>query len=169
MNGTTKVRHDGVPRPTPETAHAVHLFTDAGLWLAHALRTARMRPDTVRQKALDALAFSFEFRARSVAIPTKLAGTSRHQDALVQVNEIRPLVGHRLTAEDDGDALVVRFEDLTLGHVQDKHVPWLRPLLPYGATIHYLCVSGTNRTEGFYGLNVAIANVAVALRRLGTS
>ena len=67
----------------------------------------------------------------------------------------------------DGDRVTVAFSDMTLGRIQDKHVPWLRPLLAHGAAVYFLTVTGTDRAEGSFGCNVVIAHAAAAIERLG--
>lgn len=172
MNGSSiKVRHaHGVSTPTTlnrdAAAHALHLLSQARLWLGHATTQSRMRADTLHRKAFDSLTFSLEAGARAFTIPSKLGGTSKHQDAIRRLYDLSPLSGHRLDVQENGEELVVSFHDLTLGIVQDKHVPWLRPLLPYGVPLHFLTVTGADREEGGYlGVNVAIARTGAAIER----
>jgi len=167
MNRSTKVRPAAVHpiHPTTSADYALRLTREAQLWQQHAAEQSRMREATLASKALDAVAFSLEVKAHTLAIPTKLSGTSQHQDALRQLDELSPLRGHRLALRSTEGDLQVYFQDLMLGCVQGKHVPWLRPLIPFGATLHLLQVTGRDRDDGFLGVNVAIASVAPAIDR----
>lgn len=171
MYNHTNVRN-GVQIPTSnEQVHdrARLIIQQAQVWTDFVLDHARMKAGTVYKKALDSINFSLEVNARAFAVPSKLSGTSRFQEALRMLHDLNPIRGHRLQVSVDGDRVEIAFSDVVIGQVQDKHAPWLRPLLPFGATVHFLTVTGTDRTEGFYGSNIAIANVAAAMDRLKQS
>ena len=148
--------------------HARRIAREAERWLTFATERTRMKPGTLTQKALGACAFSVHKRASSLAVPSKLTGTSRHQRrlrALVNTPEARwaPL---DLDAVEDG--LLVRHDRAPLGLVQSKHCPWVRPLVPFGLTVYLARVTGTEGTRRGYrlGCNVAFGHVGEALRRL---
>lgn len=160
--------HRRIPNRTGHD-HALLITRQAQAWTDFVLEHARMQPATVHRKAMDAVAFTLEMKARSFAVPSKLASTSRYQDALAMLDELNPLRGHRLSMQVEDEHIVVAFTDVVLGRVQDKHVPWLRLLLAFGATAHLLTVTGTDRKEGFLGCNVAFAHVHPAMERLKSS
>ena len=150
--------------------HARRIAREAERWLALASERTRMRPDTLTAKALDACAFSVHRRASSLAVPSKLTGTSRHQPRL------RTLAGDGvrwaaldLDAVEDG--LVARHEGAPLGLVQSKHLGWVRPLVPFGLTAYLARVTGAEGTRRGYrlGCNVAFGHVGEAVRRLAES
>ena len=153
---------------------ARQIAREAERWLALATERTRMRPNTLTAKAFGACAFSVQRRASSLAVPSKLVGTSRHQPRL------RALAGDStarwavldLDAVDDG--LLASRDGAPLGLVQSKHLGWVRPLLPFGLTVHLSHVTGTGAASpaasggGGYrlGCNVAFGHVGQALRRL---
>ena len=145
---------------------AQRIAREAERWLALATEHTRMRPDTLAAKAFGACAFSVQRQASSLAVPSKLTGTSRHQPRL------RALAGDPtaqwaaldLDAVDDG--LRVSRDGALLGLVQSKHLGWVRPLLPFGLTVHLSRVTGTGGRHYRLGCNVAFGHVGDALRRL---
>ena len=147
--------------------HARQIAREAENWLALATEHTRMRPDTLTAKALGSCAFSVQKQASSLAVPSKLTGTSRHQPKL------RTLAGAGaqwaaldLDAVEDG--LVARHDGAPLGLVQSKHLGWVRPLVPFGLTVYLSHVTGTGAAGRGYrlGCNVAFGHVGQALRRL---
>lgn len=159
--------------PTPTTVTPASGSTDrttrvadqAVRWAAFAIGRARMRPETVHAKAVHSAAFSAACGATHLAIPTKLAGTSRHQAALWALVRDPAAPWAELDIEPGDGGLVVSHGDDVLGHVRAKHAPWLRPLVPFGARVHLGRVTGSERAHYTLGLNVALA-VGEALDRL---
>ena len=128
--------------------HAQRTAREAERWLALATERTRMRPDTLTAKAFGACAFSVQKQASSLAVPSKLTGTSRHQPKL------RTLAGDGarwaaldLDAVEDG--LVARHNGAPLGRVQSKHLGWVRPLVPFGLTVYLSRVTGTGGRHGY--------------------
>ncbi len=155
------------PAIPPDEAHAQALARQADRWLAFAAERSRMTPRTVTAKALDSLAFSVLHGARSFAVPSKLTGTRAHQRrlwALVR-DGYRPF--ERLTLDTaTTDGIAVSLDDEPLGAVQTKHVPWARPLVPFGLTVHLAKVTGSERDGYTLGANVVLGGVGEALGRL---
>ena len=151
---------------------ARQIAREAGRWRAFVGDRSRMLPATLHAKALDACAFSVLHGASSLAVPSKLVGTSSHPHAL------RALAGASWTAldlDDRGDALVVSHDGRPLGRVQSKHLGWVRPLVPFGLSVYLSRVtgggSGGGRSAGCdatyrLGCNVAFGHVGAALIRL---
>lgn len=138
----------------------------AARWLALAEDRTRMRRHTLVAKALSSVAFSVQHGAASLAVPSKLAGTSEHQRTLWAMVREHVAPWTELALDDAGDGLAVRYGGDVLGEVQPKHLPWVRPLVPFGLTAHLARVTGTPY-EGFtLGLNCVLGNVGLALGRL---
>ncbi|MEP0547491.1 MAG: DUF6166 domain-containing protein [Rhodothermales bacterium] len=68
-------------------------------------------------------------------------------------------------ATDNRPRLVVSYEGEELGAVQPKHVPWLRPLIPFGAGIYLVRVTGQER-DFTLGLNCCFSRVGNAVAAL---
>lgn len=146
---------------------------EAERWLAFALGRTRMRPRTLTRKALSACAFSVHHGTRSLAVPSKLVGTSRHQRRLREIaSDARgtgtPWDALDLDVQDDRVAVSHRGE--RLGEVQSKHLPWVLPLVPFGLGLCLTRVTGTDRAlDARYGralklgCNVAFVGVGEAL------
>ena len=122
--------------------HARQIAREAERWLALATERTRMKPGTLAAKALGACAFSVHKRASSLAVPSKLTGTSRHQPRLrALVNDPKARwAALDLDAVEDG--LLVRHDGAPLGLVQSKHLGWVRPLVPFGLTVYLSRVTG---------------------------
>lgn len=166
------VREEGRGFELPEAdAYARRLAEEAEAWLAHTRTRARMKEETVVRKALSALAFSFGYRTHNFAVPSKLTGTSKHQPALWSMVKSHIGLGTPLQIDErDGSTsthprLVVSYDGDELGEVQSKHVPWLRPLLPFGAGVYLIRVTGRER-DFTLGCNVAFGRVGSALTAL---
>jgi len=169
INTHQKVR-TAVPHVLPHPAQPVgdrelRLANQAARWAAFARSHCRLRSENVNRKALESLQFSIVCGARDLAIPSKLSGTSRYQEALRTVHELHPLRGHRLSVTRVGDQLQVSFADVMLGRVQNKHLGWLIPLLEHGTGIHLLQVTGTDCPDHWLGMNIAFSRVAPAIDR----
>lgn len=135
-------------------------------WLAFAVDRSRMRPGTLTAKALAAVAFSVHHGAASLAVPSKLAGTSGHQRALWALVRDRPAPWAELALDATGGPLVASLGGAPLGAVQAKHAPWVRPLLPFGLTVHIARVTGHAYEAYTLGCNVCFGHVGLALGRL---
>ena len=148
--------------------HARQIAREAENWLALATEHTRMKPGTLRAKAFGACAFSVQRGASSLAVPSKLTGTSRHQPrlrALAITPEAR-WAALDLDAVEDG--LLARHDGAPLGLVQSKHLGWVRPLIPFGLTVYLSRVTGTGAAARGYqlGCNVAFGHVGEAIHRL---
>ena len=143
---------------------------EAGLWRAFAAERSRMQPGTLDAKALDACAFSVHHGASSFAVPSKLVGTSRHQGALRAISQASNTSWLTLDLDARGEHLVVSRGGRVLGRVQPKHLGWVRPLIPFGLTVHLGRVTGADaagQRSGFrLGCNVAYGHVGMALDQL---
>ena len=146
--------------------HARQIARQAERWLALATERTRMKPGTLTQKALGACAFSVQRRASSLAVPSKLTGTSRHQPRLRALANDPEARWAALDLDAVEDGLVVRHEGAPLGLVQSKHLGWVRPLVPFGLTVYLSRVTGTGNRSYRLGCNVAFGHVGEALRRL---
>ncbi|WP_095510022.1 DUF6166 domain-containing protein [Rubrivirga marina] len=163
---THAVRHTSGTHTTPDEAHAAEVAAQAGRWLAFATERSRMRPGTLLAKALASATFSTLHRASSLAVPSKLVGTAKHQRALWALvrDPADPWAELRLGVTNE--AITASLGDEALGSVQAKHVPWVRPLVPFGLTAHLARVTGSE-TEGYtLGANVVLGHVGRALDRL---
>ena len=142
---------------------------EAGRWRTFAAERSRMRPGTLDVKVLDACAFSVHHGASSFAVPSKLVGTSRHQPLLRSLSQNPNTSWLALDLGARGDA-VVSCGGRVLGRVQPKHLGWVRPLVPFGLTVHLARVTGTDASgqgRGYrLGCNVAFGHVGKALGRL---
>jgi len=156
--------------PQPD-AYARRLAEEAEAWLSHTRTRARMKDETVVRKALSALAFSFRHRTHDFAVPSKLTGVSKHQPALWSMVRSNVALGTPLRIEERHSGkstrprLVVFYDGDELGEVQSKHVPWLRPLLPFGARIYLVRITGRER-DYTLGCNVAFGHVGHAVSAL---
>lgn len=172
MSNTTMNARPGVQIHThlkPALDHATVITRQAQRWAAYALERGTMRPAAVYRKAQDSVDFSLTVGANTFAVPSKLTGTRDRQEALGLLHELRPIKGHRLDVTAAGEGLVVSFAGMQLGLVQSKHVPWIRPLLEHGASVHLLQITGTDDPKKFMGCNIAFAHVAGAIDRLRLS
>jgi hypothetical protein len=125
-----------------------------------------MRPETILAKALTSATFSAVHRATSLAIPSKLAGTSKHQRALWALVRDPAEPWAPLDLDFTNDGITARLDEEALGTVQPKHLGWVRPLIPFGLTVHLARVTGSE-TEGYtLGANVVLGRVGEALDRL---
>lgn len=143
---------------------------EAGRWRTFAAERTRMQSGTLDAKAFGACAFSVHHGASSLAVPSKLVGTSRHQPLLRSLSQDPNTSWLALDLGARGDHLVVSRGGRVLGRVQPKHLGWVRPLLPFGLTVHLARVTGTDasgRGRGYrLGCNVAFGHVGEALGRL---
>ena len=146
--------------------HAQRIAREAEHWLALATERTRMRPDTLAAKAFGACAFSVQRRASSLAIPSKLVGTSRHQSRLRALADDSTARWAALDLDAVDDGLLASRDGAPLGLVQSKHLGWVRPLVPFGLVVYLTRVTGTGGRHYRLGCNVAFGHVGDALRRL---
>lgn len=167
MSNNTNVRMGvRIPNPSERAAQrVVRLTQEAERWANFALARSAMSLERIRRKASESFAFALEHNTQAFAVPTKLCGTRDLQEALRVLHNLRPLRGHRLDVSACGDRLAVSFADMLVGFVQDKHAPWLRPLLEHGAAVYLLGVTGHDAPHKYLGLNVAIGFVAQAIEK----
>lgn len=169
---TPVVRDDGAHytasgmRVPPEDVRSRQIAEQAERWIAYADERTRMARRTIVRKALASTAFSIQNGASSLAVPSKLSGTSAHQRALWGLvrGHVRPWV--ELDLDDAGDGLVVRHGDDALGQIQPKHGGWVRPLVSFGLRVYLARVTGTPYDGYTLGLNVVLGHVGRSLGRL---
>jgi hypothetical protein len=152
---------------TESEVRAQRVAAEATRWLAFAGERTRMRPETLLAKTLQSACFSVETGASGFAVPSKLVRVSENQRrlwALVRDGYDRY---ERLDVDTSTvEGVRVCVGDEVLGEVQSKHVPWVRPLVAFGLTVHLSRVTG-HETEGHtLGLNVVFGGVGRALAAL---
>ncbi len=161
---TTRPR---VVLPATAPTYVERITAQADAWAHHASAASRMRPATIAAKAERAIAFTCEYAASSLVLPSKLSGVSRAQQALVSMRETGVPTGYPLSVQEkDEGEISVRYAGTVLGCVQAKHVPWTRPLVGYGLSVHVLAVTGSVEDGHFLGLNVAFCGSAEAIARV---
>ena len=180
MNTLSNSRSHARVLPHPAAASRsdfLALLDQSSRWASFAQQRTSQQPGMLHKKALDAARFSAEVGAHSLTMPSKLVGTSRHQDAVCVLVAHLNASGHsgrgvRLDVVDEAGALFVSFalssKRYRLGRVQHKHVGWLRPLLYHGAEVYLLAVTGLDRENATLGVNVAFGHVGAALARIGS-
>ena len=147
--------------------HARQIARQAERWLALATERTRMKPGTLTAKAFAACAFSVQRQASSLAVPSKLTGTSRHQPKLRALSSNPEARWAALDLDAVEDGLRASHDGAPLGLVQSKHLGWVRPLVPFGLTVYLSRVTGGGGGRGYrLGCNVAFGHVGEALRRL---
>ena len=153
---------------------AREIAEQAGRWLAFTTERTRMKPHTLTAKALASVAFSVHRKASSLAVPSKLVGTSRHQGRLREIARSAAVRGtdapwDPLELDVQDDRVAVSLGGRPMGEVQAKHVPWVLPLVPFGLGLRLTRVTGTGTAPGHrhrLGCNVAFTDVGVALGRM---
>ena len=154
--------------PVPDLeARANRIADDAGRWLTYASTRTRMTPAALTTKALQSACFSVATGASGFAVPSKLVGVRDHQArlwALVRDGYARHAELGLGTATTDG--VSVTYDGDPVGQVQTKHVPWLRPLVPFGARLYLARVTGSERAGYLLGVNVVVGHVGEAVTRL---
>ncbi|MEL6704813.1 MAG: DUF6166 domain-containing protein [Bacteroidota bacterium] len=146
--------------------YARRLAGEAEDWLVFARERSRMNSDTLVSKALSSLAFTLQHRAHSLAIPSKLVGVSKHQRTLWDLVRAKRPFGTELSLEETGGKLLVSLGEQPLGAVQGKHLAWLRPLIPFGARVFLVCVTGHEREGYRLGVNIAFGYVGTSVAAL---
>ncbi len=155
--------------PEPE-ARANRIAAEAARWLQFAADRTQMKPAVLSQKALDSACFSAVTGAAGFAVPSKLAGVKLYQRALWTL--VRD--GYRVFDELETDTATtegvrVSYGDTLLGEVQPKHVPWLRPLIPFGLTVHLARITGSETEGRTLGVNVVFGHAGPAITALGVA
>lgn len=139
------------------------LENQATAWSSYAARRARF---DVEAKAAESLAFVRGRGARTFAVPTKLVNTKQFQQNLAEVRQLAPALAELEVKPDPveiGKLMVVWGGDI-LGHVQSKHVEWLRPLLATRQLRFFLLqVTGGTKDKPTLGANVVIAGIPAAI------
>ena len=171
------LRRYGVPALSKllgkEAAEA--LFSGAARWLVFACARAEMPKRQTAQKAFSALLFSIKQnvlgRIDGFAVPSKLVGVSNYQDRLVQLSgQDAATLKLKLSVSSDAagrERITALYRGHALGHVQEKHVPWLAPLVEAGAGAQVLQITGDGPSKGqYHGCNVAFTGLAEAIRKL---
>ncbi len=151
----------------PESeARLIRVAAEAQRWLAFAGERSRMRPETILAKTLQSACFSAQSGASSFAVPSKLVGVRAHQRTLWALVRDGYASYERLAVDTTADGVVVWRGDEILGEVQSKHVPWVRPLVAFGLTVHLSRVTG-HETEGHtLGVNIVFGGVGRACAAL---
>ena len=151
----------------PESeARAKRIAAEAQRWLAFAGERSRMRSETILAKTIQSACFSAQSGASSFAVPSKLVGVRAHQRTLWALVRDGYTGYERLAVDTTVGGVVVWRGDEILGEVQSKHVPWVRPLVAFGLTVHLSRVTG-HETEGHtLGVNVVFGGVGRALAAL---
>ena len=154
---------------------APQLYTAALRWARFA-RQHGARFD-VEKKAAQSLAFSIDVHARRFAIPSKLIGTKQHAPRLVALASLMRDDGPQLlqlvpSAPTSGEpqilarCLALRCGEgagCTVGRVQQKHAPWLLPLVERRAVRCFAVeVTGGTPDRPTRGLNVVFSFSAAA-------
>ena len=155
------------PSVPPEDAHARTIAEQAGRWITFACERSRMAPRTVTAKALAAVAFSVQHQARSLAVPSKLAGVRGHQRRLWEIVRSGYRAYETLGVDlVSTDGITLTYDGDPVGAVQTKHVPWARPLVPFGLTVHLARVTGSDQEGYMLGVNVVFGGVGEALGKI---
>jgi hypothetical protein len=149
-------------------AEEAALFAEYALPRSHFFAAGKVR---------QAVRFSIELRARRLAVPTKLAGTSQHQEALVAASaspvRFRRLVPSLLYLREDRAALAqgigLSLDGQPIGEIQRKHLSWLLPLMETGNAPSFWLMAITGGTEDrpTRGANIVIGDIAEAIRAYG--
>ncbi|HEX9951372.1 MAG TPA: DUF6166 domain-containing protein [Rubricoccaceae bacterium] len=148
-------------------ARAKRIAAEASRWLAFATARTRLTPQVLTAKALDSVAFSVAAGAAGFAVPSKLVGVKPYQRALWTL--VRD--GYRVYDEFETDTATtegvrVSYGDVLVGEVQTKHLGWVRPLVPFGLTVHLARVTGSETEGRTLGVNVVFGHIAPAIAAL---
>jgi len=90
-----------------------------------------------------------------LSIPTKLVGVAAVQPN-VRALRSRAAAGARFSVRITEHGLVVFWQGLAIGRIQDKHAGWLAPLLPESASVHLIAVTGDEARGHTLGVNVFV-------------
>ena len=157
----------GAPPAIPaQDAYAARIASEAECWLTFASSRSRMKAPVVQSKAFASLAFTVARSAQSFAVPSKLSGTSQHQRRLWGMVREHAAPWSELVLDATCDGLTVLYDGDAIGEIQPKHLPWLRPLVPFGARLYLSAVTGSQRDRATLGVNVVVGHVGTALTGL---
>lgn len=164
-NNTTKVRETAPTAQPAETKveYIERIIAEARLWARFAEEHSNLSRHRIHAIAMDAVGFTINHNARSLAIPSKAVGTMEAQDVLEAIVELGENRVQQLTVEPESGKLCVYYGNTRLGWVWPKHA-WVWPLLAAGARIYMTKVTGTDEVWKSLGLNIAIGHVAEAIR-----
>jgi hypothetical protein len=145
--------------------------TEAKAWFSLASQVAVF---DVQAKARQAYEFSLRIGAHGFAIPTKLSGVTRFQEALRSLQAI-PHTHKRLIARLRPDTrrgragqqrVMFYFGGEPLGYLQDKHLPWFAELFSeegmHGLSFFVTEVTGGTWDKPTRGCNIVIAGAGEA-------
>ncbi len=90
-----------------------------------------------------------------LSIPTKLVGVAAVQPHVRTLRD-RATTGTRFTVRLTPTGIVVYWQGLAIGRIQEKHAPWLAPLLPERASVHLIAVTGDEARGQTLGVNVFV-------------
>ena len=172
-SSAAQMRRTGAPRErgagsrrSGDEIRAGRIAAEAERWLGFAGERSRMRPETVLAKAFQSACFSVQSGASNLAVPSKLVGVREHQRTLWALVRGGYEPYERLAVDTTAEGVQVWRGDEILGSVQSKHVPWVRPLVAFGLTVHLGRVTG-HETEGHtLGVNVVFGGVGRACAAL---
>ena len=172
-SGAAQMRRTGAPRESgagsrrsEDEVRAGRIAAEAERWLGYAAERSRMRPETLLAKAFQSACFSVQTGASGLAVPSKLVGVRDYQRTLWALvrNGYEPY--ERLAVDTTAEGVQVWRGDEIVGEVQTKHVPWVRPLVAFGLSVHLGRVTG-HETEGHtLGVNIVFGGVGRALGAL---
>ena len=175
---TLPARRTSRPVAPALPAEALALAESALSWALFASSRAPRHMHYYYRKALHAVRFSLASGAPSLALPSKLVGVAACQPAVCVLAAQAAAEGGApvplslcLEKQPGGPGtLAVAFapqggRTYRLGRIQERHVAWLAPLLPYGAQVVALDVSGLGREGVTLGVNIGILGVGAALER----
>ncbi|MEP0548915.1 MAG: hypothetical protein ABJF88_18415 [Rhodothermales bacterium] len=95
-----------------------------------------------------------------LSIPTKLVGVRAVQSNVRALRDAarNHLVqaGLELHLHATPNGVVVYWGSLAIGRIQDKHAPWLAPLLPAHVSVHLIGVTGDEAKGHTLGVNVYV-------------
>lgn len=148
----------------PGSQHALALIQESRRWANHARASSQLPTIAIHRKSLDALALTLRVFGPTLLVPSKLKGTSAFQGAIELLCRAEPGFGEPLQLTAVSGALKVSAKGMLIGYVQRKHEPWLRPLVPFGARLRLLQVTGTT-PDKTYGVNVAFSGLGEAITR----
>lgn len=158
--------------PEPD-AYARRLAEEAEAFLRFArARNPRMKAETLVRKSLQSLAFSLRHRCNSFCAPSKAVGTGNTdaQKVLGRLAKERVGFGALLDVEEIRDGkrirLVLSYDGATVGEVQSKWIPVVRPLRRWGTEVRIVRVSGLEHEGYRLGLNICFTHLAGSIQAL---
>lgn len=169
----TPVLHDRTATYTSITepeARSKRIAAEAARWLQFATDRTTTKPAVLTAKALDSACFSVVTGAAGFAVPSKLVGVREHQRRLWQIVRDGYCPWDRLDTDTlTTDGVRVLYGDVLLGEVQSKHLGWMRPLIPFGLTVHLARITGSETEGRTLGVNVVFGHVGTAITALNSA